>query len=61
MDYNDEALIRRIHREVADYYDEELELEARGPGPRTGTEPAGTRIGWPRRQLGRLRQRGRAR
>ncbi|WP_454762989.1 polyphosphate kinase 2 [Cupriavidus campinensis] len=27
MDYNDEALIRRIHREVADYYDEELELE----------------------------------
>ncbi len=31
MDYNDEALIRRIHREVADYYDEELE-----PGSRTG-------------------------
>ena len=33
MDYNDEALIRRIHREVADYYDEELELELEDRDP----------------------------
>ncbi|CAG9169726.1 polyphosphate kinase 2 [Cupriavidus pampae] len=30
---NDEALIRRIHREVADYYDEELELELEDRDP----------------------------
>ncbi|WP_423196218.1 MULTISPECIES: polyphosphate kinase 2 [unclassified Cupriavidus] len=33
MNYNDEALIRRIHREVADYYDEELELELEDRDP----------------------------
>ena len=29
----EEALIRRIHREVADYYDEELELELEDRDP----------------------------
>ncbi|QET02660.1 MULTISPECIES: polyphosphate kinase 2 [Cupriavidus] len=33
MNPNDEALIRRIHREVADYYDEELELELEDRDP----------------------------
>lgn len=45
MRYEDEALIRRIHREVADYYDEELELEledrsfVRGPDGSIGIAP----------------------
>jgi len=33
MNNKDEALIRRIHREVADYYDEELELELEDRDP----------------------------